>query len=97
MQLRKNRFFLFAHGSQLDNGVTSPWVLAIVYIYWLYPPALVGVSLWWTHRVYMVQLSALGSMCSFGGIVGSLYVMVLALKCAITCDFGKDPSWGLKL
>jgi hypothetical protein len=25
MQLRKNRFCLFAHGSQLDNVVTSPW------------------------------------------------------------------------
>ena len=25
MQLRKSRFFLFAHGSQLDNGVPSPW------------------------------------------------------------------------
>jgi hypothetical protein len=25
MQHRKSTFFLFAHGFQLDNGVTSPW------------------------------------------------------------------------
>ena len=27
-------------------------VLAILYICWVYPSNLVGVSLWWTHSVY---------------------------------------------
>ena len=45
----------------------------------------------------MARLSVLRSVRSYGGTVGSSYVMVLALKCAITCEFGKGPSWGLRL
>ena len=40
----------------------------------------------------MARPSILGSIRNLGGIVGSLYVMVSALKCAITCEYGKGPS-----
>ena len=42
----------------------------------------------------MSQLSILGSIRSSGGIVGSSYVMVSALKCVMTCESKKGPSWG---
>ena len=45
----------------------------------------------------MARPFVLGSICSSGEIVGSSYVMVSTLKCAITCEYGKGPSWGLRL
>ena len=39
----------------------------------------------------MAWFSILGSIRNSGGIVGSSYVMVSALKCAITCESGKGP------
>jgi hypothetical protein len=29
--------------------------------------------------------------------VGSSYIIVSALKCVMTCEYGKEPSWGLRL
>ena len=54
-------------------------VLAILYICWVIAFEPMGVSLWCMHRVCMAQLSILGSICIFDGIVGSTYVMVAAL------------------
>ena len=45
----------------------------------------------------MARLSVLGSIRSSDGIVGSSYVMVSALRCAITCESWKCPLWGLRL
>lgn len=45
----------------------------------------------------MTQLSVVGSIHNFGGIASFLYVIVLTLKCVMTCEFGKGPSWGLRL
>lgn len=39
----------------------------------------------------------LGSFLNYGEIVGSLYVILSVVKCAMTCEFGKGPLWGLKL
>ena len=53
-----------------------------------------GEVLWCMHNTWMSQLSILGSIRSSGGIVGSSYVMVSALKCVMTCESKKGPSWG---
>ena len=53
-----------------------------------------GVVLWCIHSIRMSRLSIRGSIRSSGGIVGSSYVMVSALKCVMTCESGKGPSWG---
>jgi hypothetical protein len=45
----------------------------------------------------MSRLSVRGSICNSGGIVGSSYVMVSALKWVMTCESGKGPSWGVGL
>ena len=66
-------------------------VLAILYNFLVYHANQVGVLLWWTHIICMARLVVLSSICSYGGIVGSTYVMVSALKYAITCEFGKGP------
>jgi hypothetical protein len=39
----------------------------------------------------------LGSVLSSSGIIGSSYIMVLALKCGMMCMLGKGPSWKLEL
>ena len=70
---------------------------AILCICWVYHFDPVGVHSWWTHSVCMAWPYVLGSVGSYGGIVGSSYVMVSTLKCAITCEYGKGPSWGLRL
>ena len=44
----------------------------------------------------MTQLFILGSVRNLVGIVGSSYVLVLALNRAMTCETGKCPSWGLR-
>ena len=72
-------------------------MLAILYICWVYSFDPVGVPLCCTHRMCMARFSIIGSIRSSDGIVGSSYVMVSALKCAITCESGKGPSWGLRL
>ena len=64
------------------------------------PMYLVGpmdVVLWCIHYILMSRLSVRGSIRSSDGIVGSSYVMVSALKCVMTYESGKGPSWGLML
>ena len=56
-----------------------------------------GVVLWWMHNIWMSRLSMRGSIRSSGDIVGSLYVMVSALKCVMMCETAKGPWWGWKL
>ena len=46
IQLRKSRFFLFAHGSQFDIVVTSPWRNRI--------------GNWWAWRLWDLEASSLG-------------------------------------
>ena len=72
-------------------------VLAILSNCWVYSFDQVGVPLWCMHSVCMAQLSTLGSIRSSGGIVGSSYVMMSPLKCAITWESRKGPSCGLRL
>jgi hypothetical protein len=43
------------------------------------------------YSIWMARLYVLGSILSFGGIVGSSYMMMSALKCVITCEHGKGP------
>ena len=71
--------------------------LPIVYMRCTYPVGSMGVVLWCIHSILASRLSTRGSICSSGGIVGSSYVMVYALKCVMTCESGKGPSWGLRL
>jgi hypothetical protein len=47
------------------------------------------------HSICSVESYFLG-MLSFGGIVGSSYVMVSAAKWAIICVSGNGPECGLK-
>ena len=63
----------------------------------VYPLDSMGVVLWCIHNTRMPRLSTLGSIRSSSGIVGSLYIMVTALKCVMTCEYGNEPSWGLRL
>lgn len=56
-----------------------------------------GVGLWCMHKIVVSRLSVRDSVCSSGGIVGSSYVMVSALKWVMTCESGKGPSWGWRL
>ena len=49
------------------------------------------------HNTCIARVSILGSVLSFEGIVGSLYMMVSALRWVITCESGKGPLWGLGL
>ena len=66
-------------------------------IWWVYSFDPMGVILWCMHNIRMAQLSILGSIRNYGGIVGSSYMMVSSLKCVITCESRKGPSWGLRL
>ena len=84
-------------GAGWANIVGICRVLAILYIHWVYSFDPVGMPLWCMHRVCMARFSILGSICNSDGIVGSSYVMVSALKCVITCESEKGPSWGLRL
>lgn len=43
----------------------------------------------------MAQFYVIGSIFSSSMMVGFSYVMVLALKCVMTCESGKGPVWGL--
>ena len=49
---------------------------------------------WCIHRMYMVDGSTRGIFNS-SSIVGSLYVIVSASICAITCVFIKGPMCGM--
>ena len=53
-----------------------------------------GEVLWCMHNTCTSQLSIRGLIRSSGGIVGSSYVMVSALKWVMTCESKKGPSWG---
>ena len=55
------------------------------------------VFLWCTRSIWMAQLYVLGSLRNSGGIVGSLQMIMSALKCVMTCECGKGPKWGLRL
>ena len=50
---------------------------------------------WWIQYIWSVDSSFL-SILSSGGIVGSSYVMVSAVKWAIMCVSGNGPVYGLK-
>jgi hypothetical protein len=43
------------------------------------------VLLWCIHSIMMASVSMRGSLFSFGGMVGSVYVMVFGVKCILTC------------
>ena len=66
--------------------------LPIFYIRCTYFVGPVDVVLWCIYNILTSRLSVRGSICSSGGIVGSSYIMVSALKCVMTCEFGKGPS-----
>ena len=89
--------FIGEDGAILVNNARICRVLSIMSIWWVYPLDLLGVVLWCMHSTRIAQLSVLGSIRSSRGIVGSSYVMVSTLKCVMTCEFGKGPSWGLRL
>ena len=47
------------------------------------------VVLWCMHSTWMSRLFIRGSICNSGGIVGSSYVMVFALKGVMMCECEK--------
>ena len=59
-----------------------------------YPYSPRGVVLWCIHNTRMSWFSVRDSIRKSRGIVGSSYVMVPALKCVMTCEYGKGPLWG---
>ena len=59
-----------------------------------YPLDPMGEVLWCMHSTRMSRLSIRGLICNSGGIVGSSYVIVSALKCVITCESKKRLSCG---
>ena len=71
--------------------------LPIMFMRHAYPLGPRDVVLWCIHSIRMSQLYVRGSIRNSGGIVCSSYIMVSALKCVMTCDSGKGPSWGLRL
>ena len=72
-------------------------VLAILFICWVCFFDPIGVFLWCMHSIWIAQLSILGSIHNYGGIVGSSQVMMSALKCVIICESTNGLVWGLKL
>ena len=44
---------------------------------------------WWMHKMLRARLSVRGSILNSGGMVGSSYVTVSAMKWVITCESGK--------
>ena len=56
-----------------------------------------GVVLWCVHNTRISRLSIRGLIRTSGGIVGSSYIMVSALKCVMMCESGKGPLWGSRL
>jgi hypothetical protein len=95
--IRSIGVFIGVGGVILVNIAGICRMLAMTSIWWVYPLDPTGVVLWCMHYMWMERLFVLGSVRNYGGIVGSLYTMVSTLKCVMTCEYGKGPSWGLRL
>ena len=89
--------FIGVGGAIVSNIVGICRVLPIMSMFRGYPLGPSAVVLWCIHSTRMSRLSVRGSIRSSSGIVGSSYIMVSALKCVMTCEYGKGPSWGLVL
>ena len=79
-----------ANDVYLECGVNDVYLTCVFSRPW-------GEILWYMYNTWMSQLSFRGSICDSGGIVGSSYVMVSALKCVMTCKSEKGPLWGSRL
>jgi hypothetical protein len=74
------------------NIVGISKVLQMVSMRHAYPLGPKGEVLWCMHNTRTSRLSIRGSICNYGGIVGSSYVMLSTLKCVITCESKKGLS-----
>ena len=92
--LRFTEMFIGVGGTVVSNTVGIFRVLPMMSMRRAYSLGPRGEVLWCMHSTRMSRLSIRGSICSSGGIVGSSYVMVSALKCMLTCESKKGPSWG---
>jgi hypothetical protein len=67
-------------GTVVLNTMGISKVLQMVFMRCAYPLGPTGEVLWCMQSIWMSRLSIQGSIWSSGGIVGSSYVMVAALK-----------------
>ena len=95
--LRFTKVFIGVGDVVVLNIIGICRVLPIMPMRHAYPPGPRDVVLWCMHSTRMSRLSIRGSIRSSGGIVGSSYKMVSALKYVMTCDSRKIPSWKLRL
>ena len=72
-------------------------MLAISIICWAMAYVPMCVVLWCMHMICLACFSIIGYVLNSRGIVGFLYVILLALKWVMICEFGKGPLWGLGL
>ena len=95
--LRFTNVFISMGDAVMLNTVGICRDLPIMFMQHAYPLGPRDVVLWCIHGILISRFSIRGSIRSSGGIVDSSYMMVSALKCVMTCEFGKRPSWGLRL
>ena len=91
--LRFIEVFIGVDGAVVLNTLGICKVLPIVSMRLAYSLGPRDVVLWCIHSTRMSRLSIRGSIRNSGGIVGSSYIMVSALKCVMTC-LGKDLRRG---
>ena len=91
------RVFIGVSGVILVNIAGICRMLVMTFSWWVYSVDPMDVILWCMHNIWIAWLYVLGSIRNYGGIVGSSYMRVLALKCVMTCESRKGPSWGLRL
>ena len=84
-------------GAILETIAGISRMFLVTSIWWVYSLDPMGVVLWCMHSIGIERLFVLGSILNSGGIVGSLYIMVSVLKCAMMCESGNGQSWGLRL
>ena len=84
--------FIGVGGAVVLNIVGICKVLQFIFMCHAYPFGSIGVVLWCIHNIHMSWFSIRGSIRSSGGIVSSSYIIVSALKCVMTCEFGNGPS-----
>lgn len=84
--------FIGVGGAVMLNIVGICKVLSIISMRCAYPLRPMDVVSWCIHNMRISQHSICGSIRNSSGIVGSSSIMVSALKCVMTCEYGKRPS-----
>lgn len=81
--------FIGVGGAVVLNIVGICKDLPIMFMQYAYHVGPKDVVLWCIHNILMLQLFVRGAICRYGGIMGSSYVIVSALKCVMTYESRK--------